>query len=424
MFIDVAKINLKAGKGGDGAVAFRREKYEPAGGPFGGDGGDGGSIILQADEGIRTLMDFRYKRFYKAENGENGRSKKQFGKKGQDLILRVPVGTLVKDANTQRVIVDMKEHGQVYTIVKGGKGGRGNAKFATATRQAPRFAELGSKGEEITVLLELKLLADIGLVGFPNVGKSTLLSILSAAKPKIANYHFTTLQPNLGVVRIDDEKSFVIADIPGLIEGAHEGVGLGHDFLRHIERTRILVHVLDASGIEGRNPIDDFHKINEELVKYNPKLSHKPQIIAANKMDLPGASEWFEKLVEKLQPLGYKIYPISAATMEGINKLRFAMWDAISNIEPEYETFDEEMEITSDEPEEETIIVKKENGKYIVEGSYVDKLIHSINFDDLDSLRYFQNAMRQKGIIEKLEKLGIEDNDTVFVCGYEFEFFN
>ncbi|MCF6460606.1 GTPase ObgE [Clostridium sp. Cult3] len=424
MFIDVAKINLKAGNGGDGAVAFRREKYEPSGGPFGGDGGDGGSIILEADEGIRTLMDFRYKRSYKGENGENGKSKKQFGKKGQDVVLKVPVGTLVKDANTDKVIVDMREHGQLYTIVQGGRGGRGNAKFATATRQAPRFAEPGTKGEEITVILELKLLADIGLVGFPNVGKSTILSILSAAKPKIDNYHFTTLKPNLGVVRVDDEKSFVIADIPGLIEGAHEGAGLGHDFLRHIERTRVLVHVLDASGIEGRNPIDDFYRINEELIKYNPKLSDKPQIIAANKMDLPGADEWLEKIKIEFEPLGYKVYPISAATMEGVNKLKFVMWDVLSSIKPEYETFDEEIEITLEEPEEETVIVKKENGKYIVEGSFVDRLIRSTNFEDLDSLRYFQNSMRQKGVVEELKRLGVQENDSVFICGYEFEFFD
>ncbi|QQY80434.1 GTP-binding protein [Keratinibaculum paraultunense] len=423
MFIDVAKIKLKAGKGGDGAVAFRREKYEPAGGPFGGDGGDGGSIILQADEGIRTLMDFRYKRFYKAEDGERGKTKKQYGKKGQDLILKVPVGTLVKDADSGKVIIDMKEHGQVYTIAKGGKGGRGNAKFATSTRQAPKFAETGTEGEEITVILELKLLADVGLVGFPNVGKSTLLSILSAAKPKIANYHFTTLKPNLGVVQIDEGKSFVIADIPGLIEGAHEGAGLGHDFLRHVERTRVLVHVLDASGMEGRNPIDDFYKINEELVKYNPKLSNKPQIIAANKMDLPEAEEWLEKIEEELKPMGYEIYPISAATMKGVDELKFAIWNTLLNTKPEYETFDEEMEITLKEPEK-TIVVKKENGRYIIEGSYIEKLINSTNFDNLDSLRYFQNALKQKGVVEELKKLGIEDNDTVFICGYEFEFFD
>ncbi|NLW22225.1 MAG: GTPase ObgE [Tissierellia bacterium] len=423
MFVDVAKITLKAGKGGDGAVAFRREKYEPAGGPFGGDGGDGGSIILQGDEGIRTLMDFKYKRKYKAEDGENGRTKKQFGKKGKDLILKVPVGTLVKDAETNKVIVDIREHGQTFVIARGGKGGRGNAKFATPTRQAPRFSEAGSKGEERTVILELKLLADVGLVGFPNVGKSTILSVLSDAKPKIANYHFTTLKPNLGVVRVDEEKSFVIADIPGLIEGAHEGAGLGHDFLKHIERTRVLVHVLDASGFEGRNPIDDFYKINEELFKYDAKLEEKPQIIAANKMDLPGAEDWLMDIKEEFEPKGYKVFPISAATKEGLNKLKFGIWELLESVDSTYETFDEKIDITLEKPEEESIIVKKEDGKYIVEGAFIERLLYSTNFDDHDSLRYFQNTLRKKGVIDRLKELGIEDNDSVFICGYEFEFF-
>ncbi len=424
MFIDVAKINLKAGKGGDGVVAFRREKYEPSGGPYGGDGGDGGNIIIIADEGIRTLMDFRYKRSYKAENGENGKTKKQFGKKGQDLILKVPVGTLVKDASTNKVIVDIKENGQTYVIVKGGKGGRGNAKFATPTRQAPRFAEPGSKGEEKDVILELKLLADVGLVGFPNVGKSTILSILSEARPKIANYHFTTLKPNLGVVKVDEEKSFVIADIPGLIEGAHEGAGLGHDFLRHVERTRVLVHVLDTSGLEGRDPIEDFYKINEELVHYNSKLSEKLQIIAANKMDLSESEEWLTRIKKEFEPKGYKIYPISAATGEGIAKLKFGIWEVLSKIDIQYETFDEEIDFTFKEPKEEGIIVKKENGKYIVEGSFIEKLLYSTNFDNYDSSRYFQNTIRQRGVVEELKKLGIEESDSVYICGYEFEFFD
>ena len=295
MFIDVAKIHVKAGKGGDGIVAWRREKYEPAGGPYGGDGGNGGSIILRADEGIRTLMDFRYKRSYAGQNGENGRTKKQFGKSGEDIVLKVPIGTLVKDVDTGGVIVDLKDKDQTFVIARGGRGGRGNAKFATATRQAPGFAEPGTRGQERQIVLELKLLADVGLIGFPNVGKSTILSILSAAKPKIANYHFTTLKPNLGVVRVAEEKSFVIADIPGLIEGAHEGAGLGHDFLRHIERTRVIVHVLDISGSEGRDPVDDFYKINEELSQYNDRLTDKPQIIVANKMDIPGATEGLAK---------------------------------------------------------------------------------------------------------------------------------
>jgi len=424
MFIDVAKIHLKAGKGGDGAVAFRREKYEPSGGPFGGDGGDGGSIILQGDEGIRTLMDFRYKRHYKAENGENGKTKKQYGRKGQDLILKVPVGTLVKDAETGKVIVDIKEHNQRFVIARGGRGGRGNAKFATPTRRAPRFAEPGEKGEERTVILELKLLADVGLVGFPNVGKSTILSILSDAKPKIANYHFTTLNPNLGAVRVDDEKSFVMADIPGLIEGAHEGAGLGLDFLRHVERTRLLVHVLDASGMEGRDPIEDFYKINEELFLYSEKLKEKPQIIVCNKMDLPEAKEWLEKIKEEFEPKGYKIHPISAATGEGVQQLKYDIWQALEEIETSYETFDEKLEITAEPQKEEPIIVKKEDGKFIVEGSFVERLLNSVNFNDLDSVRYFQNVMKQRGIVDKLIKLGIKENDSVFICGYEFEFFS
>lgn len=424
MFVDVAKINLKAGKGGDGAVAFRREKYEPAGGPYGGDGGDGGSIVLVADEGIRTLMDFRYKRHYKAETGENGRTKKQFGKSGQNLILKLPVGTLVKDANTGKVIVDMKEHNQEFTIVKGGKGGRGNAKFATATRQAPRFAEPGRPGEERDIVLELKLLADVGLIGFPNVGKSTILSIVSEAKPKIANYHFTTLKPNLGVVKIEEGQSFVIADIPGLIEGAHEGVGLGHDFLRHVERTRVLVHVLDGSGIEGRNPIEDFYSINEELLKYNPKLGEKPQIIVANKMDLPQAEEWLIKIKEEFEPKGYKVYSISAATREGINKLKYGIWEALSTVEVDYETFDEQMDIVIDEPIGDDFTVKKENGKYIVEGPFIESLVYGTNFEDYDSLRYFQNIMRDKGIVDQLKELGVQEGDTVFILEFEFEYFD
>lgn len=423
MFIDVAKIHLKAGKGGDGAVAFRREKYEPSGGPYGGDGGDGGNIILQGDEGIRTLMDFRYKRHYKAEDGENGKTKKQYGRKGKDLILRVPVGTLVKDAETGKVIVDIKEHNQQFVIARGGKGGRGNAKFATSTRRAPRFAEPGRKGEERTIILELKLLADVGLVGFPNVGKSTILSILTDAKPKIANYHFTTLNPNLGVVRVDVDKSFVIADIPGLIEGAHKGAGLGLDFLRHIERTRLLVHVLDASGIEGRDPIEDFYKINDELYQYNEKLKEKPQIIACNKMDLPTAKDWFEKIKEGLEPKGYKIFPISAATREGIDKLKYAIWEELSQIETEYETFDEPLDIELEPEKEDEIIVKKEDGKYIVEGSFIERLLNSVNFADIDSVRYFQRVIKERGVVDKLKELGIEESDSVFICGYEFEYF-
>lgn len=422
MFIDVAKISVKAGKGGNGIVAWRREKFEPSGGPFGGNGGNGGSIILKVDEGVRTLMDFRYKRAYKGQNGEDGRTKKQFGAKGQDIILKVPKGTLVKDQATGGVIVDLKEKDQTFVIVRGGRGGRGNAEFATATRQAPGFAEAGTKGQEREIILELKLLADVGLIGYPNVGKSTILSMLSAAKPKIANYHFTTLKPNLGVVRVGEEQSYVIADIPGLIEGASEGIGLGHDFLKHIERTSVLVHVLDVSATENRDPIEDFYKINQELKDYNEKLQSKPQIIAANKMDIPTSLEELEKLRQEFEPKGYTIYPVSAATGEGINELKFGIWELLSNTEIVNETYDEEH--VEYRKEEETIIVRKEDDIYIVEGTFVERLLESIYFDDVDSLRFFQDTLRKRGIIEELEKLGVQEGDSIFILDNEFEFFH
>ncbi len=422
MFIDVAEIHVKGGKGGNGIVAWRREKYEPAGGPYGGDGGNGGSIILQADDSIRTLMDFRYRRIYNGENGEDGRNKKQYGKGGSDIILKVPRGTLVKDKESGKVIVDLKEKDQRFVIARGGRGGRGNAKFATATRQAPGFAEAGTRGQERDIVLELKTIADVGLIGFPNVGKSTILSTMSAAKPKIANYHFTTLRPNLGVVRIEDEKSFVIADIPGLIEGAHQGIGLGHDFLRHIERTKVLVHVLDISGSEGRDPLEDFYRINEELKEYNIKLEDKPQIIAANKMDILNGDQ-LDRLKEELEEKGYKIYPVSAATREGIEELKYGMWELLSQIEDDYETFDEEIEYFEEEIEEDEIIVEIRDGEYIVEGSFIERLLESIYFDNVDSLRYFQDTLRRKGVVDKLRELGIEEEDSVFICEHEFEFF-
>lgn len=422
MFIDVAKISVKAGKGGNGIVAWRREKFEPSGGPYGGNGGNGGSIILKVDEGIRTLMDFRYKRAYKGQNGEDGRSKKQFGAKGQDIILKVPLGTLVKDEATGGVIVDLKEKDQTFVIVRGGRGGRGNAEFATATRQAPGFAEAGTKGQEREIILELKLLADVGLVGYPNVGKSTILSLLSAAKPKIANYHFTTLKPNLGVVRVGEEQSFVLADIPGLIEGASEGIGLGHDFLKHVERTSVLVHVLDVSGSEDRDPIDDFYKINQELKGYNEKLETKPQIIAANKMDIPTSLKELERLRQEFEPKGYTIYPVSAATGEGINELKYGIWELLSNTEIVTETYDEEY--VGYREEEETIIVRKEDDIYIVEGTFIERLLGSVYFDDVDSLRFFQDTLRKRGIIEELEKLGVQEGDSIFIMDNEFEFFH
>lgn len=420
MFIDKANIHIKGGKGGNGVVAWRREKFEPSGGPYGGDGGRGGSIILKADEGIRTLMDFRYKRKYLGQNGENGRSKKQFGKAGEDIIVKVPVGTIVKDEATGKVIVDLKEKDQEFIIAKGGRGGRGNAKFATATRQAPGFAEPGTKGKERDIILELKLLADVGLVGFPNVGKSTFLSMVSAAKPKIANYHFTTLKPNLGVVRVADEKSFVMADIPGIIEGASEGVGLGHEFLRHIERTRVLVHIIDVSGIEGRDPVEDYYTIREELLEYNPKLKDKPEIIVGNKMDIPGAEEGLQKLKDEFKDK--EIYSLSAATSKGVDELKYAIWNVLENTEIEYESFDDEM--YEEVIEKTEVIVKKEDEVYIVEGMGIEYLLESVYFDDIDSLRHFQETLRQMGIIERLEKLGIEEGETVVIGGYEFEFFH
>lgn len=427
MFIDVAKIFVKGGNGGHGAVAFRREKYEPSGGPAGGDGGHGGSVILKVDEGIRTLMDFRYKSHYKAENGEDGKQKKQFGKKAEDLILKVPPGTIVKDETTGAIIADLTDKDDYFVVARGGRGGKGNAKFTTPTRQAPRFAEGGSTGQERWIILELKLLADVGLIGFPNVGKSTLLSVVTDAKPKIANYHFTTLTPNLGVVGLGQGQSFAIADIPGLIEGAHTGAGLGHEFLRHIERTRLLVHLVDVSGQEGRDPVEDFYKINEELKQYNEKLSRKPQIVVGNKMDMPESQEGFDRLKAEVEKLNYEILPISAATGEGIDKLKYLIWErlqGIGEIEPLYETTDLETLIHEHKLSQNNIIVKKENGQFIVEGPAIEKLLNSTNFDDMDSVRYFQNAIRKRGIVDELKALGIKEEESVYICGLEFEFFD
>ena len=420
MFIDVAHIKVIAGKGGDGAVAWRREKYEPAGGPAGGDGGNGGSVILETDTGLHTLMDFRYQKEYRAKNGENGRSKKQFGKDGEDIILKVPVGTLIKDEKTGHVIVDLNEAGKAYTIAQGGRGGRGNAKFTTSTRQAPSFAQAGSMGEEREICLELKVLADVGLIGFPNVGKSTLLSVVSAARPKIANYHFTTLQPNLGVVAMGQGQSFVMADIPGLIEGASQGVGLGHDFLRHIERTRILVHVLDMSGQEGRDPLDDYVKINEELANYHEKLAQRPQLVFANKMDLPGSQENLDRFKDRYPDL--KVFAGSAATTKDLTQLLYGIQEALKDLPYESLTFDQEY-VEEEKEKAPGIEVKKENGRFLVQGPYIDKLLRSTYFDDRESLRYFQENLRKNGVVDKLRDLGIQEGESVFINDYEFEFF-
>ena len=419
MFIDKVKIEVKAGNGGDGSVAFRREKYEPSGGPAGGDGGHGGSILIVADTGLHTLMDFRYTRHYKAERGEDGRGKRQFGKKGEDLVLKVPVGTLIKDEETDTVIHDMHRPDEPFVLAKGGRGGRGNAKFATSTRQAPRFAEPGRKGEERTIVLELKMIADVGLVGLPNVGKSTLLSVISDAKPKIANYHFTTLQPNLGVVRIGPGEDFVVADIPGLIEGASEGAGLGLDFLRHVERTRMLVHVLDASGMEGRDPVEDFHLIMNELKSYSEKLAAKPMLIAANKTDLIEGDEQLDAIAE-LSDDG-TIYPISAATRIGVDRLKYAMHELLKAIPEDYETFDAEY-IPQEAPAEEPTKIEVIDGKYVVTGSFIERLVYRTNFEDYESTIHFQDQLKRHGIIEELKNLGIEENDTVVLDVIEFDF--
>ncbi|MDO5301321.1 MAG: GTPase ObgE [Tissierellia bacterium] len=424
MFVDICTITVKAGNGGNGAVAWRREKYVPAGGPAGGDGGRGGDVVLIADERVHTLMDFRYKAVYRAEHGDDGRGKKQYGKDGESIRLKVPVGTLVKDEKSGKVIVDLNTPGQEYIIARGGKGGKGNARYTNATRQAPTFRQLGFPGDEREIVLELKTLADVGLVGFPNVGKSTFLSIVSAAKPKIANYHFTTLSPNLGVVSLGPEESFVIADIPGLIEGASEGVGLGHDFLRHIERTKVIVHIVDASGSEGRDPVEDVAKINGELKGYNPRLGEKPQILLANKMDLPEAEENLERLREAYGQ-EMTIYSTSLAMGGDLKKL---LYDLLGRVNEAYEEEREELE-TYDElyveerVQEEGIRIYQEGGKFIVDGPYMERLLRSTNFDDHESVRYFQENLRKNGVIDGLKELGTAEGDSVFMAGYEFEFF-
>lgn len=422
MFIDTAKITVISGDGGNGSVSFRREKYIPLGGPDGGDGGRGGDVVLIADANMTTLLDFAYKKKYAAERGGNGSGSKCFGKDGETLTIKVPMGTIVRDIETNKIMADLSHDGDKVIIAKGGKGGRGNTRFATSTRQAPNFAEPGMPGEERWVALELKLLADVGLIGFPNVGKSTILSMVTKARPKIANYHFTTLSPNLGVVNVKGIQGFVIADIPGIIEGAAEGVGLGLQFLRHIERTRLLIHVVDISGSEGRDPFDDFMKINEELKKYSVKLWDRPQIIAANKADMLYDDETFENFKAKLNELGYKnVFKISAATSQGIEELMKEAARVLSTIPLT------ELEIDEDElymPEEKrfTYTIRQEDRTFIIEGSFVDRLLDSINIYDPDSLRYFHKVLKNKGIMDELMEIGITDGDMVKLNDFEFEF--
>ena len=422
MFIDTARIFVKSGDGGNGGVTFHREKYVAAGGPDGGDGGNGGSVIFTADKNINTLLDFKYKKKYAAENGGNGRDAKRKGKDGADLIIKVPQGTVIKDGANGRIIADLRDDAQEFIAAKGGRGGWGNCHFATATRQTPKFAKAGMPGAERELILELRLIADVGLLGFPNVGKSTFLSIVSDAKPKIANYHFTTLEPNLGVVNMGDG-SFVIADIPGIIEGAHEGVGLGFEFLRHLERTRLLIHIVDVSGIEGQDPIESFDIINGELKNYSQKLAEKPQVIAANKSDIPQFEENFGRFKAEMEERGYSVFKISAATKSGISELLNFVYQKLNELPPEEIEVEEDTNAEYTEPDREKITVfVDENGVYNVEGVRVQQIVGSTNFDDYESLQYFQRALKKSGVIDLLEQNGIKEGDSVCMYGVEFDY--
>lgn len=423
MFVDQAKIYIKAGDGGDGAVSFHREKYVAAGGPDGGDGGKGGDIVFVVDDNISNLIDFRYKRKYVAEKGQNGGGKNCSGRNAPDLVVKVPRGTVVREIKSGRILADLSTD-EPAVIAHGGKGGRGNAHFATSTRQIPKFAKPGFRGDEYEVMLELKLIADVGLVGFPNVGKSTLISVVSAAKPKIANYHFTTLTPVLGVVKIEEGKSFVMADIPGLIEGASEGVGLGHEFLRHVERCRLIVHVIDVSGSEGRDPIEDFKAINHELENFSMELAEAPQIVAANKSDM-ATPEQIERLRNYVEDQGLLFYEISAATTKGTKELMYGVWERLSVLPPvkQFET----QPLTQEELDDKLISKKDfrvtvEDGVYFVEADWLLDILRTANMDDYSSLQYFQNVLRTSGIIDKLEEMGIEEGDTVSIFDFEFEY--
>ncbi len=421
MFRDTSTIFIQAGNGGNGAVTFHREKYVAAGGPDGGDGGNGGNIVARADKNVSTLIDFRYKKKYAAENGGNGRDGRRSGKNGDNLIINFPCGTIIRDKESGKVICDLRNDGDSFIIAKGGSGGWGNCHFATATRQTPKFAKAGMPGDAREIALELKLIADVGLLGFPNVGKSTFLSIVSDARPKIANYHFTTLEPNLGVVNMGDG-GFVIADIPGIIEGAHQGVGLGHEFLRHVERTKVLLHFVDVSGIEGRNPVEDFKTINEELFKYSEKLASKPQLVVANKADIPSFNDNFDSFKAEMEAMGYEVYAISGATKKGVNEVLNAVYHLLSitpDEEEEYEMFDFE-EFKSNDLDKLEVI--KEDGIYFVEGLRIQNLVESTNFDDYESLQYFQRMLRKLGVIDKLEEAGISEGDAVNIYGFEFDY--
>ncbi|MFP3124825.1 GTPase ObgE [Ectobacillus funiculus] len=425
MFVDQVKIYVKGGDGGNGMVAFRREKYVPEGGPAGGDGGKGADVVFIVDEGLRTLMDFRYQRHFKAPRGEHGMSKGQHGKNAQDMVVKVPPGTVVMDEDTGQTIADLVTHGQKAVVAKGGRGGRGNTRFATPANPAPEIAENGEPGQERNLTLELKVLADVGLVGFPSVGKSTLLSVVSAARPKIAAYHFTTIVPNLGVVETEDSRSFVMADLPGLIEGAHEGVGLGHQFLRHIERTRVIVHVIDMSGMEGRDPYEDYVTINNELKEYNLRLTERPQIIVANKMDIPEAEENLRIFKEQVGD-DVKIFPISAVSRQGLRDLLFTIADLLETT-PEFPLEEIGQEATNvmykfQKEEKPFIITRDSDGAWVLSGAELEKLFKMTDFSRDESIRRFSRQMRGMGIDEALRERGAKDGDTVRIMKYEFEF--
>ena len=423
MFTDYTKIIIKSGDGGNGAATFRREKYVAAGGPDGGDGGNGGNIYFQVDKDKNTLIDFRYNKKFKAKNGENGSGNHCNGKYGEDLYIKVPIGTVVKDVKTGKVVVDLSKPNQKELILKGGRGGRGNSHFATATRQAPRFSEDGEKGEEKELILELKLLADVGLLGFPNVGKSTFLSTVTEARPKIANYHFTTLEPNLGVVKMKNGDGFVIADIPGIIEGASEGVGLGIQFLRHVERTRLLLHFLDVSGQEGRNPVEDFYAINEELKKYSEKLSTRKQIIVANKIDVIQNEKLLEEVEKLAKKEGLELYKISGATKQGVQELIDHVSEVLKTLPKEDLIEIKNKIVYTLEDEKQQWEIKKQDEVFIVTGKAVERLMGRINIEDNESMYYLQKSLRNMGIEEQLKEMGICEGDTVIIAGWEMEWY-
>lgn len=428
MFADRATIYVRSGKGGDGHVSFRREKYVPDGGPDGGDGGRGGDVIFQVDEGLNTLTDFRHIRKYQAQDGEPGGKKNCRGKNGSDIIIKVPAGTVIKEANSGKVITDMSGDNKRIVLLTGGRGGNGNQHYATPTMQAPKYAQPGQPAKELTLQLELKVIADVGLVGFPNVGKSTFLSRVTNARPKIANYHFTTLNPNLGVVDFEDGDGFVIADIPGLIEGASEGVGLGYEFLRHIERTKVMIHMVDVAGSEGRDPIADIYAINKELTAYNEEIAHRPQVIAANKTDLiyEGENEIVEKLRKEFEPQGMKVFPISAVSGKGVKELLYYVREELRGLDEkpivfEQEYFPDEMLLTGDEPY--TVTYDEETGEYVVEGPRIEKMLGYTNLESEKGFVFFQNFLKENGILQELIDMGIQEGDTVRMYGLSFDYY-